>query len=73
MTANLLRQCSSCPRLRVARCRSAREQKRRLETAKVELAAQGEFDHAVVNGSVPQAAAEVVDLMQLRRASRTSL
>ena len=52
---------------------SAEEQQRRLETAKVELAAQGEFDHAVVNGSVSQAAAEVVDLMQLRRAARTSL
>jgi guanylate kinase len=52
---------------------SAEEQQRRLETAKVELAAQDEFDHAVVNGTVPQAAAEVVDLMQLRRAPRTSL
>jgi len=52
---------------------SAEEQQRRLETAKVELAAQGEFDHLVVNGSVSQAAAEVVDLMQLRRAPSTSL
>jgi guanylate kinase len=52
---------------------SAEEQQRRLETAKVELAAQDEFDHAVVNGTVSQAAAEVVDLMQLRRAPRTSL
>lgn len=39
------------------------EQQRRLETAKVELAAQGEFDHAVVNDDVARAAQEVVDLM----------
>ena len=41
----------------------AAEQARRLETAKVELAAQDEFDHRVVNADVSQAAQEVVDLM----------
>lgn len=41
----------------------AAEQARRLETAKIELAAQGEFDHRVVNAEVSQAAREVVDLM----------
>lgn len=39
------------------------EQARRLETAKVELAAQDEFDVKVVNRDVPQAAREVVALM----------
>ena len=42
---------------------SAEEQARRLETAKVELAAQEEFDATVVNTEVPEAAREVVDLM----------
>jgi guanylate kinase len=41
----------------------AAEQARRLETAKVELAAQDEFDFRVVNGEVSQAAREVVELM----------
>jgi len=39
------------------------EQQRRLETAKVELAAQDEFDAKVVNHEVGQAAREVVELM----------
>ncbi len=39
------------------------EQTRRLETAKVELAAQDEFDFRVVNTEVSQAAREVVELM----------
>lgn len=39
------------------------EQQRRLETAKVELAAQDEFDFKVVNHEVSQAAQEVVELM----------
>jgi guanylate kinase len=39
------------------------EQARRLETAKVELAAQEEFDATVVNTDVGDAAREVVDLM----------
>jgi guanylate kinase len=39
------------------------EQARRLETARVELAAQDEFDHRVVNTDVGVAAREVVELM----------
>jgi len=42
---------------------SADEQARRLETAKVELAAQDEFDDVVVNDSVAEAARKVVALM----------
>jgi guanylate kinase len=42
---------------------SAEEQQRRLDTAKVELAAQDEFDVKVVNGDVGQAAREVVELL----------
>lgn len=40
------------------------EQKRRLETARIELAAQDEFDHVVTNDDVARCAQEVVDLMQ---------
>jgi guanylate kinase len=47
---------------------SKAEQQRRLETAKVELAAQHEFDHRVVNTDVAEAAREVVDLMKIRTA-----
>ena len=43
----------------------AAEQARRLDTARVELAAQDEFDARVVNRDVDKAAAEVVDLMAL--------
>ena len=39
------------------------EQARRLETARVELAAQDEFDYRVVNTDVGAAAREVVELM----------
>jgi guanylate kinase len=39
------------------------EQQRRLDTARVELAAQDEFDFKVVNHDVSQAAQEVVELM----------
>ncbi|MBN9142015.1 MAG: guanylate kinase [Micrococcales bacterium] len=42
---------------------SAAEQARRLETAKVELAAQDEFDVKVVNHDVGRAAREVVELL----------
>jgi guanylate kinase len=42
---------------------SPEEQARRLETAKVELSSQDEFDHKVVNHDVGQAAREVVELM----------
>ena len=48
------------------------EQARRLETAKLELAAQDEFDYSVVNTDVAEAAREVVDLMQTRRAQSAS-
>ncbi|WP_298742403.1 guanylate kinase [uncultured Microbacterium sp.] len=40
----------------------AEERERRLKTAKVELASQGEFDFYVVNDDVGRAAAEVVSL-----------
>ncbi len=46
----------------------ALEQQRRLETAKVELAAQDEFDFKVVNHEVSLAASEVVDLMAIPQA-----
>jgi guanylate kinase len=39
------------------------EMARRLETAKVELAAQGEFDHVIVNDEVAKCAAAIVELM----------
>ena len=43
---------------------SAEEQDRRLETAKLELASQNEFDYVVINDEVARCASEVVDLMQ---------
>ncbi|XBH23171.1 guanylate kinase [Jonesiaceae bacterium BS-20] len=42
---------------------SPEEQERRLETARVELAAQAEFDHIVVNDDVARAADEIVAYM----------
>ena len=48
------------------------EQQRRLETAKVELAAQDEFDYRVVNSDVAEAAREVVDLMAIPKNYRSS-
>ena len=48
------------------------EQARRLETAKVELAAQDEFDFRVVNHDVSKAAQEVVDLMSTSRRRTTA-
>ncbi|WBU38652.1 guanylate kinase [Homoserinibacter sp. YIM 151385] len=44
---------------------SSEEQARRLETAKVELSAQDEFDVKIVNRDVGQAAAEVVELLDV--------
>lgn len=44
---------------------SAEEQQRRLETAKLELAAESEFDHTVINDDVQRAADELVSLMGL--------
>jgi guanylate kinase len=49
---------------------SPSEQQRRLETAKVELAAVDEFDHQVVNHEVGEAAQKVVDLMRPRKGRR---
>jgi guanylate kinase len=49
----------------------AAEQQRRLETAKVELAAQDEFDARVVNHDVAEAAREVVELMTAPEPGRT--
>ena len=49
---------------------SPAEQQRRLETAKVELAAADEFDHQVVNHEVGEAAQKVVDLMRPRKGRR---
>lgn len=39
------------------------EQKRRLETAKVEMAAESEFDHVVVNVTVAQATADLLKII----------
>lgn len=44
---------------------SAEEQQRRLETAKLELAAESEFDVTIVNDDVQRAAGELVALMGL--------
>ncbi|PYH01844.1 guanylate kinase [Arthrobacter stackebrandtii] len=44
---------------------TAEEQHRRLETAKLELAAAPEFDYVIVNDEVSRAAAALVDLMGL--------
>ncbi|GAA4109878.1 guanylate kinase [Enteractinococcus coprophilus] len=44
---------------------TAKEQRRRLETAKLELAAEPEFDAVIVNDTVGQAAARLVEVMQL--------
>lgn len=48
------------------------EQARRLQTARVELSAQPEFDHVVINRDVPTAAQEVVALMDVPRGTTTS-
>ncbi|ABY23692.1 guanylate kinase [Renibacterium salmoninarum ATCC 33209] len=47
------------------------EQQRRLETAKIELAAESEFDHTIVNDSVQRAADELVSLMGITAAPAT--
>lgn len=46
---------------------SAEEQQRRLETARMELAAESEFDVTVVNDVLDRAAAELVALMGFRQ------
>ncbi|VEI12445.1 guanylate kinase [Trueperella bialowiezensis] len=42
---------------------SEEEQHRRLQTAKVELAAEAEFDHVVVNSTVAQATADLLKII----------
>jgi guanylate kinase len=49
---------------------SPEEQQQRLETAKLELAAEPEFNHTVVNDTVEHAADELVSLMGLRPLQR---
>lgn len=44
---------------------SRQEQQRRLETARLELAAEPEFDAVIVNDTVGQASARLVEVMQL--------
>jgi guanylate kinase len=51
-------------RLRGRDTESVEEQERRLETARVELQAQSEFDHVVINDEVARCAHEVLELMQ---------
>jgi guanylate kinase len=51
-------------RLTLRGTESSTEQANRLETAKNELASQGEFDHVVINDEVARCAAEVVELMK---------
>lgn len=46
------------------------EQQRRLETAKLELAAEPEFDVVIVNDTVGQASARLVEVMQLTSPSQ---
>ncbi len=43
---------------------NAEQQTRRLETAREELAAQGEFDHILVNDEVAKCATQVVELLK---------
>ncbi|GGH57711.1 guanylate kinase [Rothia aerolata] len=42
------------------------QQEQRLDTAKIELAAEPEFDHTVVNDSVERAAQEIIEIMGLK-------
>jgi guanylate kinase len=42
------------------------ERARRLETARVEIAAEAEFDHVIVNDHVERATNELIELMGLR-------
>ena len=44
----------------------AEERERRLETAKIELAAESEFDVTIVNDSVDRAADELAGLLGVR-------
>jgi guanylate kinase len=51
-------------RLETRATESSEEQARRLVSAEVELAAQSEFDHVVINDEVARCASEVLDLMK---------
>lgn len=44
---------------------SPQEQNRRLQTARIELTAQSEFDRVIVNNTVEQATAELAKIMRL--------
>lgn len=57
-------------RLRGRGTESAEEQERRLQTAQVEFEAQDEFDVAIVNDNVDEAAAAVVHLMTEHQTKR---
>lgn len=50
-------------RLRGRGTETEEEQRRRLETAKMELAAESEFDHVVVNKTVAQATADLLRIL----------
>jgi guanylate kinase len=50
-------------RLQVRGTESEQEQEQRLATAKLELAAQNEFDHVVINDSVAECARRIVELL----------
>lgn len=47
---------------------SEEEQAQRLETAKIELEAEPEFDHTVINDTVERAAEEIIELMGAKKA-----
>ena len=51
-------------RLETRATETPEEQARRLVSAEVELAAQSEFDHVVINDEVARCASEVLDLMK---------
>ncbi|MEO0024519.1 MAG: hypothetical protein RL196_960 [Actinomycetota bacterium] len=51
-------------RLQTRGTETPEEQERRLVSAEVELAAQSEFDHVVINDEVARCASEVIDLMK---------
>lgn len=52
-------------RQRIRGTEDAAERERRLQTARQEMAAQGEFDHTIVNCDVEQAVEDLVDLLRL--------
>lgn len=54
-------------RLELRGTEDAPERERRLDTARAEMAAQGEFDHVVVNDTVSRATDELEELIGLTR------